>query len=153
MINNSTSSLDTKVSYTSVDTTSKAPVSNPAPVADAPAPSAGSANAAQQQAAVDPPKAQQSPKAPDPAELKKQEELWKKVSEVIPRVMKAMNEGQTMLDFKVAEHSKRVIITVIDKETDKVIRQIPPEDVLRIADTLGQGHKVSSEGLIIDSKA
>jgi|GEM_PF-1330111 len=154
MINNSTSSLDTKVGYTAGGGP-KVPASSPASTAGADVPAASASGAAQsaQTSGEIPVQKQPEVKAPDPKELQKQEELWKKVADVIPRVMKAMNEGQTVLDFKVAQHSNRVIITVIDKSTDKVIRQIPPEDVLRLAESIGQGHKPSIGGLLIDSKA
>ena len=64
-----------------------------------------------------------------------------------------MEKNQRSLDFKVAEQENRVIITVIDKETDKVIRQIPPEDLLQMAETLEQGLDGLQSGIMFDSKA
>lgn len=150
MINNSTSSLDTKTGYNSVDSPKK-PVTSPAPTAEAAA--APAVVDSKPQAAVATSSAESDPVAEDQTQLKKQEELRKRVTEAIPKVIESLNKNQNRLDFKVAENSKRVIITVIDKETDKVIRQIPPEDLLRIADTIDQGQKPSLGGLIIDSKA
>lgn len=40
------------------------------------------------------------------------------------------------LQFSVDEASGRTIITVIDRDTDEVIRQIPPKEVLAIAERL-----------------
>jgi len=40
------------------------------------------------------------------------------------------------LQFTVDEHSGRTIIKVLDSETKEVIRQIPPEEMLRIASQL-----------------
>lgn len=40
---------------------------------------------------------------------------------------------QRSLRFSVDEASGRTVITVVDKETDKVIRQIPPAEVIAIA--------------------
>lgn len=83
----------------------------------------------------------------------RREELKQKVSEAIPKVRELMNKNQRSLDFKVAEKDNRIIVTVIDKETDKVIRQIPPEDLLQIADSIAEGVSTLKEGSIINSKA
>lgn len=40
------------------------------------------------------------------------------------------------LQFTVDEHSGRTIIKVLDSETKEVIRQIPPEELLQIANHL-----------------
>lgn len=37
------------------------------------------------------------------------------------------------LDFRVDETTHRVVVKVIDTETDKVIKEIPPEQILHIA--------------------
>ncbi len=91
-------------------------------------------------------------------ELKKEEEALQKaikesVAEVIPKVRELMQKNQRSLDFKVAEQENRVIITVIDKETDEVIRQIPPEDVVKIAKEMGQGIDDALLGILVDSYA
>lgn len=43
------------------------------------------------------------------------------------------------LRFTIDEDTGRTIITVVDSETDEVIRQIPPEEVLMLAAHLGPG--------------
>lgn len=86
------------------------------------------------------------------AEARK-EEVKEKVSQAIPKVRELMEKNQRSLDFKVAEEENRVIITVIDKETDKIIRQIPPEDFLNLAASLEQGSGAAKTGSIFDSKA
>ncbi len=83
----------------------------------------------------------------------RQEELKEKVSEAIPKVRELLQKNQRSLDFKVAEKENRIIITVIDKETDKVIRQIPPEDFLNIADSFFSADQGMGAGIILDSKA
>jgi flagellar protein FlaG len=52
------------------------------------------------------------------------------------------------LEFSVDSESGREVIKVIDPETDKVIRQIPPEDVLRIS-----RHLTESLGALIRAEA
>ena len=51
-----------------------------------------------------------------------------------------------------AEEENRIVITVIDEETDTIIRQIPPEDVLKIAASIEQGLELSG-GSILSDKA
>ncbi len=55
---------------------------------------------------------------------------------------------QRSLQFSVDKATGRTIITVVDKETDEVIRQIPPETTLRIAKSLQ-----STVGLIVEERA
>lgn len=88
-------------------------------------------------------------------ELAKQrrDEVKQRVNEAIPKVRELMQKNQRALDFKVAEEENRVIITVIDKETDKVIRQIPPEDLIQIAQSIDQGLNPLQSGSILNSKA
>ena len=83
----------------------------------------------------------------------RREAVKERVNQVIPKVRELMEKNQRSLDFKVAEQENRVIITVIDKETDKVIRQIPPEDLLQMAETLEQGLDGLQSGIMFDSKA
>lgn len=49
--------------------------------------------------------------------------------------------------FSVDEGSGRTVIRVFDRETDELIRQIPPEDFLAIAESLRE----QGRGLIIES--
>ena len=51
------------------------------------------------------------------------------------------------LSFAVDEDSGRTIITVIDSETQEVVRQIPPEELLNLALNLQDVGGVSSTGL------
>lgn len=50
--------------------------------------------------------------------------------------------------FDLSEKSSRVVTQIIDLETGKVIRQTPSEEVLRIAERLGE-----VSGLLIDEEA
>lgn len=83
----------------------------------------------------------------------RREAVKEKVNQAIPKVRELMEKNQRSLDFKVAEKENRIIITVIDKETDKVIRQIPPEDLLQMAESLDQGLDGLQSGVMFDSKA
>ncbi|MBN1477418.1 flagellar protein FlaG [Candidatus Sumerlaeota bacterium] len=48
--------------------------------------------------------------------------------------------------FKIDEETGRTVIEVVDRDTDEVIRNIPPEEMLRIASRL------SNTGLVINSQ-
>ncbi|MGE0485461.1 MAG: flagellar protein FlaG [Gammaproteobacteria bacterium] len=58
---------------------------------------------------------------------------------VVEDVSRNVQTRQRSLQFSVDERSGRTIITVIDKETDEIIRQIPPEEVVALAEHLDGG--------------
>lgn len=65
----------------------------------------------------------------------------KRLSDYLQRVRRE-------LQFSVDETSGRTVIRVIDAETDEVIRQIPPEEVLALARYLESG-----EPRLVETKA
>lgn len=148
MINNSTTGLEAKSSYTSVEKQK---------------PAAAATSAKSETVTVTAPVEKQKPAAEqvpvqeqqtEPADLSREqrEEVTRKVAEAIPKVRELMQRNQRSLDFEVSEQENRVIITVIDKENDKVIRQIPPEDVLQIAEAIDQGLEQNLGGMIFSSR-
>ena len=59
------------------------------------------------------------------------------------RAVEALNEAQVFgfrseLTFSLDRTTKRPVMKLVDKETHEVIRQIPPEYVLRLAEDLGR---------------
>lgn len=147
MINNSTTGLEAKSSYTSVEKQK---------------PAAAAPSAKSETVTVTAPVEKQKPAAEqvpvqeqqtEPADLSREqrEEVTRKVAEAIPKVRELMQRNQRSLDFEVSEQENRVI-TVIDKENDKVIRQIPPEDVLQIAEAIDQGLEQNLGGMIFSSR-
>jgi len=148
MINNSTTGLEAKSSYTSVEKQK---------------PAAAAPSAKSETVTVTAPVEKQKPAAEqvpvqeqqtEPADLSREqrEKVTRKVAEAIPKVRELMQRNQRSLDFEVSEQENRVIITVIDKENDKVIRQIPPEDVLQIAEAIDQGLEQNLGGMIFSSR-
>ena len=76
-----------------------------------------------------------------------QEVSAEKVKDAISEINKKIAPTQTECSFKYHEKTHRISITVKDKETDKVIREIPPEKTLdMIAKTL------ELAGLLVDEK-
>ncbi len=70
-----------------------------------------------------------------------------KIKSAIADINKKIAPTQTRLQFRYHEKTHRISITVRDKETDKVIKEIPPEKTLdMIAKTL------ELAGLLVDEK-
>lgn len=67
-------------------------------------------------------------------------EHLQQVREKLDAIAKSISEGEMPADrrlqFSVDESTKRIQITVSDKETGKVIRQVPSDTLLRVADSL-----------------
>lgn len=149
MISNSTTSLEPKSGYTSLE--------RKQPAEEVPRAESGSASVAvpvekDESAGV---QAQASERQAEQREQTRaqRDEVKRKVADAIPKVRELMQKNQRSLDFEVAETENRVIITVIDKETEKVIRQIPPEDILQIAEAIDQGIEQGLGGFILSSRA
>lgn len=60
----------------------------------------------------------------------------KKLDKAVSEISDFVQNYQRKLQFSVDRHSGRTIIKVIDSETDKVIREIPPEHVISLAKKL-----------------
>ncbi len=54
------------------------------------------------------------------------------VEEAVRRLAELVSQTQRSLRFRVDEASGRTIITVLDAETNEVIRQIPPPELLAV---------------------
>lgn len=53
------------------------------------------------------------------------------------------------LKFRVDEQSERIVIKVVDKETGETVREIPPEEMLAIAESIERYQK----GLLLSQEA
>ena len=70
------------------------------------------------------------------------------VESAVSKISDFVQNFQRDLQFSVDKDSDRLIVKVVDSETQEVIRQIPSEEMLRIARSLD-----SSESLILREKA
>ena len=61
------------------------------------------------------------------------------LQDAITRVQEVSLPLQRDLQFRVDEDSGRTIVTVIDSETEEVIRQVPSEELLRLAEHMDTG--------------
>jgi flagellar protein FlaG len=104
-----------------------ATVSGDSKVASAPAvsPTTAPAPDATNTAAAKP--AAPAPPEPSHAEIKQ-------ASRQLETFMQSMNR---YLEFRIDQESGRTVVTVKDKTTGDVVRQIPAEEVLRLAQNLG----------------
>jgi len=63
---------------------------------------------------------------------------------------KILENVQRNLQFKIDDSSKQVVMSIVDKKTGEVIKQIPSEEVLAMAQRLQES---SVEGAIIQDRA
>lgn len=70
-----------------------------------------------------------------------------KVKSAIADINKKIAPTRTSCEFKYHEKTHRISITVRDKETDKVIKEIPPEKTLDMI-----ARNLELEGLLVDEK-
>ena len=69
--------------------------------------------------------------------------------DAVETVRTVVKDLQRQLQFTVDEDSGRTIITVIDRESGKIVRQIPPEELLQISDRVANGGNIN----LIDGQA
>lgn len=81
----------------------------------------------------------------DPRDI--QEVSPEKVKSAIADINKKILPTHTQCQFKYHEQTRRICITVIDKDTDKVIKEIPPEKTL---DMIAKSLELA--GLLVDEK-
>lgn len=69
------------------------------------------------------------------------------VEELIEELNDTMRVINTKLSFSVDNETKRPIIKVTDRETEELIRQIPPEELLKVS------HKIHElMGILFDAR-
>ncbi|GAB4356802.1 MAG: hypothetical protein Kow006_24140 [Gammaproteobacteria bacterium] len=71
------------------------------------------------------------------------------LNRAVSRIQDFVQSIRRELQFSVEEESGRTVIRVIDSETDKVIRQIPPEEVIAVSNQLRE----MSEGILLRVQA
>lgn len=69
-------------------------------------------------------------------ELKPSEISVEDVEEMVEALKELTQTLQTKLNFSVDAGTKNIVVKVIDKDTDEVIKQIPPESLLKLQETM-----------------
>lgn len=76
---------------------------------------------------------------------------------VLEHVGEFISPQQRSLAFEIHEELGRAIVSVYDVATEELIRQIPPEEMLRIATVMRefaeQGEQRPTSGLLLDAQA
>lgn len=65
------------------------------------------------------------------------------LKDAVKMVQNFVSDMQRELQFSVDEDSGRTIIRVIDSDSGKIIRQIPPEELLQIARSVTDGGNIN----------
>jgi uncharacterized FlaG/YvyC family protein len=80
--------------------------------------------------------------------VQKHQEDQEKVRAVVAELNKFMDSSNTKLSFTVDRAMKKTIIKVVDEQTNEVIRQIPSDEALKIAQ-----HIKNLIGILCDASA
>ena len=73
------------------------------------------------------------------------EKLQEALADVVARLNESMKSNSKELNFSVDEVSKRIMVSVTDRRTGEVIRQVPSEAILKVA------HNIEAlKGVIFD---
>jgi len=80
------------------------------------------------------------PKSPEPQTIQQSEGVDAlSVANVIEQLNQIAESQQTDLKFKVDEPTGKVVVAVYDKVSQELIRQIPGEEVLQLAESFSNG--------------
>ncbi len=60
----------------------------------------------------------------------------KQIEDLVHDLNKSMQDMDTQISFSVDNDTKHVVIKVIDTATNEIIRQIPPEEILRVSENI-----------------
>jgi flagellar protein FlaG len=71
-----------------------------------------------------------------PGEKERGEIVARELSEAVAELERVSSAFNKRLQFVVDHRSKEITVKVIDKETDKVIKELPPEELKRLHSTL-----------------
>ena len=69
------------------------------------------------------------------------------VNELVKETQNYLEDLNIRLNFEVREETGEMVVRVLNKDTDELIRQIPPEDVIKLREKL-----VELRGVLFDTK-
>lgn len=76
----------------------------------------------------------------------------KELAQAVLDISQYIQNTQRNLEFDIDETSGRTVIRVMDAESEKLVRQIPAEEVLVIARSLKEASDEQREGLIFQER-
>ncbi|MCW9014734.1 MAG: flagellar protein FlaG [Gammaproteobacteria bacterium] len=77
------------------------------------------------------------------------QEFQERLEEAVSNINEYAQNIERSLQFSISDTDGRTIIKVIDSETNEIVRQIPPEEVLSISERLGSA---GNGGLLFQAK-
>lgn len=77
------------------------------------------------------------------------------VQEAVEQINNAVKEKRNDVEFAIDDDSGRVVVKLIDRQTQEILKQFPSEEVLQMSKALGETIKKlgSLKGLIVEDKA
>ncbi len=69
---------------------------------------------------------------PDPLQIQETEEAKVTPSEILERIREISRDGYYSVRFEKNAEFEEIVVKVVDRFTDEVIRELPPEAVLRM---------------------
>ncbi len=92
-------------------------------------------------------KSQEIQKSDENFNKKSKEEIKKELQKVIEELNKAMNPLNKDLKFQFNDKVDELIVKVVDIKTDRVIREFPPEEALKLMEKMRE-----LVGMLFDKK-
>ncbi len=76
------------------------------------------------------------------------------IQKLLEQISSQIQPESRALTFKVSEETNRVVVSVIDANTDELIRQIPAESIVRVAEALREYNApIGSPGFLLEDQA
>lgn len=75
------------------------------------------------------------------------------VIEAASKIASLVQNVSRELRFSVDDGTGRTVLTVTDRNTEQVIRQIPGEEVLELAERLMEAESQDQRGILLDKEA
>ncbi len=86
----------------------------------------------------------------DPVVIEKQiQDSQEQIDHIMEEIKEKTKDMSFSVDMRYDDRINRTIAKIVDKETGSVIREIPPEDLVKVARMI----KDMAEGIIIDNQA
>jgi flagellar protein FlaG len=100
------------------------------------------------------PAARPAPQASQASSKAAAQETRQQLQSLLDQVTERIQPGARALSFRVSDEIDGVVVSVIDSETDELIRQIPAESMVRLAEALQQlDASTGTAGLLLTEKA
>jgi len=97
--------------------------------------------------------AQATAPAPSPAVAPQPEPSAEQVNQAVQKINATLSAQSQGIEFAIDPSSHRIVVKVVDQQTNQVIRQIPSKEALAIADSIDQGSFDQTQGLLIKQQA